>query len=721
MAGVMQTPVMNEADEAIARTLSMRGVRPPATVPGYDDYAFLGQGAYGEVWVAVNRNSGRKVAIKFYTRRSGVSWSNLAREVEKLRYLFSDRYVVQLFEVGWEAEPPYYVMEYMENGSLEEMLRATPLSVHEAAGLFREIAVALTHAHNKGILHCDLKPANILLDQDRRPRLADFGQSRLTNEMDPALGTLYYMAPEQADLNATPDARWDVYALGSVMYRMLTGEPPHYSEKRLPGANLKEQLESYRNLIQQAPKPDSHTKIRGVDRGLARIVDRCLEANPAKRYPSPHEVVAALDAWSLARVRRPLLLLSGIGFGLLLLAMTALGIYLFRDTVNTAEQEVINRTLEANQFAARAEAQQMALEIEHRWRVLEFAASDPELRQWLTAIEPPTEKIEHWLHGQREKYNPDFRLEAQASLWMALSQSGHMRGMDPPFPGQVGKYFGFRDYFTGAGHNSTEREGPPSRIIDAPYRSLVYRRQSTRSWAVTFSVPVLSTKAGAEPVGVLAMSVELKPEDITQSTNPHNRFSVLIDTRADGKSIEGLVVRHPYFAQLPADLPDEQVPLFHNERLVELARVQPFDPAGNSPHQSGWKLADLQDPVADKEFAGDWLAAAERVIVREGRANPKDSGFLVIVQERRENVLKPVAELRNRLSLGAIGAGLFLLVIVALIWAGTISVLDGAPKSRVTRLLRRWAGLPTGISGSSSVSASLGTADTGGAGERKSV
>ena len=130
-----QTPLMGDADRDAARDLSLRGVRPPAKVPGYEQEQFLGHGAYGEVWVAVNRNSGRKVAIKFYTRRGGLDWSALAREVEKLRYLFSDRYVVQLFEVGWEADPPYYVMEYMENGSLEDLLRAGPLPVHDAVVL----------------------------------------------------------------------------------------------------------------------------------------------------------------------------------------------------------------------------------------------------------------------------------------------------------------------------------------------------------------------------------------------------------------------------------------------------------------------------------------------------------------------------------------------------------------------------------------------------------
>ena len=120
------------------------------------------------------------MAIKFYAHRGGLDWSLLAREVEKLAFLFADRYVVQLLGVGWDADPPYYIMEYLERGSLADRIAAGPLPVDEAVALFREVATGLVHAHGKGVLHCDLKPANVLLDQDGRPRLADFGQSRLS-------------------------------------------------------------------------------------------------------------------------------------------------------------------------------------------------------------------------------------------------------------------------------------------------------------------------------------------------------------------------------------------------------------------------------------------------------------------------------------------------------------------------------------------------------------
>ena len=118
-----QTQQQTGEEQTRARALSLKRLRPPTEVPGYEPKRFLGAGAYGEVWVAVDTNTGRQVAIKFYAHRGGLDWALLSREVEKLVFLSADRYVVQLLDVGWDAEPPYYVMEYLEHGSLEDLLR----------------------------------------------------------------------------------------------------------------------------------------------------------------------------------------------------------------------------------------------------------------------------------------------------------------------------------------------------------------------------------------------------------------------------------------------------------------------------------------------------------------------------------------------------------------------------------------------------------------------
>src|SRR5215831_1262457 len=131
-----------------SQKLSQQRGAPPCDVPGYEPRRFLGTGAYGEVWVAMDRTTGRQVAIKFYLHRGGLDWSLLSHEVEKLVFLSADRYVVQLLDVGWESEPPYYVMEYVEQGSLEQRLaRENRLPAPEATALVRDIALGLTHAH----------------------------------------------------------------------------------------------------------------------------------------------------------------------------------------------------------------------------------------------------------------------------------------------------------------------------------------------------------------------------------------------------------------------------------------------------------------------------------------------------------------------------------------------------------------------------------------------
>ena len=105
-----------------SRQLSLEGAAPPLEVEGYSVVRRLGTGAYGTVWLAREDRTGRMVAIKYYPHRRGLNWSLLNREVEKLATLYTSRNIVRLLDVGWNAEPPYYVMEYVENGSLGEHL-----------------------------------------------------------------------------------------------------------------------------------------------------------------------------------------------------------------------------------------------------------------------------------------------------------------------------------------------------------------------------------------------------------------------------------------------------------------------------------------------------------------------------------------------------------------------------------------------------------------------
>ncbi len=344
------------------------------------------------MWVGIDRTTGRQVAIKFYLHRGGLDWSLLSHEVEKLAFLSADRYVVQLLDVGWDSEPPYYVMEYVEHGSLDQRLQKQGrLPAGEATALLREIAVGLMHAHSKGVLHCDLKPANVLLDQDGKPRLADFGQSRLSHEQTPALGTLFYMAPEQADPQAVPDARWDVYALGAMLYAMLTGAPPHRSEQALKqieaAPDLDQRLARYRKLIVQSPPPTGHREISGVDKSLAEIVDRSLAADSRERYPTVQAVLDALDARAHRRSRLPLVVLGALGPVLLLTVMSVLAWLWFTTSLEHSRDAQIDQSLQALRFAARSVATAAGKDLEMRYRDVEQVTADPQIIQSLSALE----------------------------------------------------------------------------------------------------------------------------------------------------------------------------------------------------------------------------------------------------------------------------------------------------------------------------------------------
>ncbi|HJT24044.1 MAG TPA: serine/threonine-protein kinase, partial [bacterium] len=201
-------------------------------------------------------------------------------------------------------------MDLAQEGSLEKILereKATEegrLDNEKVADWMKEIAQALSYVHSKQMVHCDLKPANVLLDEEGHVRVADFGHSRVLSESGGALGTLFFMAPEQAvppneGEPPQPDIRWDVYALGCTAYALLSRHVPHAEiEDRLektPG--LKERLQLYRQAVESEPVPElwESTQHR-VDRDLSSIVAKCMKTDPEERYQSVAEVLADLKA-----------------------------------------------------------------------------------------------------------------------------------------------------------------------------------------------------------------------------------------------------------------------------------------------------------------------------------------------------------------------------------------------------------------------------------------
>jgi len=698
------TPTQGEEHQHRAECLSREPGGPPTIVPGYELEQFLGRGAFGEVWVAVNHNTRCQVAIKFFTHRSGLDWALLVREVEKLRSLSNDRYVVQLLEVGWEADPPYYVMEYVGRGSLEDLLAGGPLPVDEAVALFREAAIGLSHAHNKGILHCDIKPANILLDQDQRPRLADFGQARLTGEESPALGSWFYMAPEQADFRAVPDIRWDVYALGAVLHFMLTGQPPYRTDEAArimkDSGKLEERLRHYQKHIVAARPPEVHRHRPKVDRALSDIVDRCVAADPRKRFPTVQAVLDALDERALRRTRRPVLLLGMLGPALALLVVCVLGWFPLRNTIQTAAEELRDEQLAEQRGAARFNATVIREQIEKRFRTLEKEAAADDLRRRLDSASAdaaaPRLELQRYLTDLHVRNANDFK----ALFWFVDNARGIELAISPLEKGKdtIGKDFRWRDYFHGQGRDYAADDPRVATLMPlrAPHRSAIFQSTATdagRPYSVAFSTPIwpADRNDAGSPSGILATSVELG--DFGQMRINEHEWVVLVDMNTPVRGRRGVILQHPALEELQRrNTPRAQMVYYLQPETVALIDGIRQAKASNDPKLDEMSVdQEYEDPMAaldPEKYGGQWLAAIEPVFVHLGDGQEHDTGWVVIVQGTKAQALGWVDGAIAKLQRGLLWRSLIglagVLIVVTALSSFVVRALDRASHARLT-------------------------------------
>jgi WD40 repeat protein/tRNA A-37 threonylcarbamoyl transferase component Bud32 len=306
-----------------ARASTVASESPPALaarhgalpkVAGYEIVEELGRGGMGVVYKARALSLNRIVALKMILAGAHAGPKAMLRFLNEAEVAARLRHpnVVQIFGLGDHEGRPYVELEYVEGGSLARRLGGTPHAAPGAAALVEVLARAVHAAHSQGIIHRDLKPANVLLTRDGVPKITDFGLAKATDSnsgltgSDAVLGSPSYMAPEQAERGGRsvgPAA--DVYALGAILYELLTGRPP------FKAASVLETLEQVRSA-----DPVSPSRLQpGLARDLETICLKCLRKDPAHRYGSALELADDLRRWIAGEpvIARPVGTLGRIG------------------------------------------------------------------------------------------------------------------------------------------------------------------------------------------------------------------------------------------------------------------------------------------------------------------------------------------------------------------------------------------------------------------------
>src|SRR2546421_3406313 len=288
-----------ESSDANAAPHVRKAPRPPKTLANFGDYELLeeiGRGGQGVVYRAQQKSLNRTVALKVIGLGHWATQAHLKRfrlEAEAAASL-EHPCIVPIYEVGERDGSCYFSMKLVDGGQLDDVVRREPMTIRRGVELIAKVARIVHYAHERGILHRDIKPGNILLDKKGEPHLTDFGLARLvetestvTRTME-VLGTPSYMAPEQAvGNNAQLTSATDVYGLGAVLYQLLTGHPP------FAGGTT---YETIRLVLDTEPRQPRLWSPK-VDRDVSTICLKCLEKDPKRRYASALALAEDLERW----------------------------------------------------------------------------------------------------------------------------------------------------------------------------------------------------------------------------------------------------------------------------------------------------------------------------------------------------------------------------------------------------------------------------------------
>jgi serine/threonine-protein kinase len=625
-AGVGAEPTRNGVADAHAE-------RDPADAseagwPRFSGYELLectGRGGMGEVYKARHLRSRRVVALKTLTAGGDSGATGYRERLERFRTeveavsRLQHPGIVSVYDVGEQDGRPYFTMEWLEGGTLAGRLRGAPQPERLAAESVTLVARALHHAHERGVIHRDLKPGNILLDEQGEPRVSDFGVAKLLGRggvpTQPCqwLGTPEYMAPEQAVDRAGarevgPAA--DVYALGVILYEMLTGRPPFRAD---------EPLETLRQVRDDEPVSPRRLRPR-LDRDLETICLKCLQKDPARRYVSARDLADDLDRWRsgqaiLARpsgaaeravkwARRHPERAALVGLGLAIVLALAVGVFW---------QWAASQAGYTRQLAASADHQFLLV----RYAVGQ-AARDPALRGLLAG--PPGDRgpLGKHLEATRREFVRWFTRPGENPPivnWFVMDPAGTILSDSYEDPRSVGINYAFRDYY--AGLTGPDAPADPAAV----YVSCVYESEQDDRFKLTVISRVWE---GDKLLGLLGASLAVDSK------------MVALDMAAEWPGAR-LVGPLDHGARAGSEAPSRDLPDF-------VAFLQSgYTVPGQKPDLVGADQHALLAAFAhdrDLRQATDWLSAGGRLV---NYARIGDSHYVAVVERPYPAPLRLVA------------------------------------------------------------------------------
>ncbi len=639
---------------------------------GLTEAQFHAEGALGRVYLALDTELNREVAIKFMQKR------HMHDQARKERFCLEAEITSRLYHPGvvpvhgigqTEDKRPFYVMQFVHGETLQKTIdtyysEADRWNVHRRNLEFRNLLAhfvticnTIAYAHNRGVIHRDIKPENVIIGRYGESMVVDWGlampvdrdesarasgektlfpsghQVRQRSGHDLGAGTPAYMSPEQASGQSSMTVSSDIYSLGSILYKILCGKSPvdgieggiqQIRQKVIDG-----EWNHPKSISAQCPNALEAVCLKAMHLQASKRYPSALElANEVERFLADEKVQAYQESpletpLRFFRQHRRMAQITAISIVLLLAVFLGSA---FRLGIAARESQAVNETLLKS--AAKLTAVTVQMEMDGRWFLLEKEASNPRLIEHLNTNQGTLHDQSRVLFSDlitaiRDRAKLD---EVEAESWFICNSAGVQLARHPS-GSSIGQTYAHRDYFHGNGIDlQSGKTGSPPHIV-SEYLSVPYASSSDGALKVALTCPIYSQTegpSGRQFLGVLGMSIKLGDFEVLTGNLADGQIAVLANFGSDhfeGQASTGLFLHHPRLSSSFNQEGENALPRLAAGLLKELKA---------SPR--GLYLRNYMDPASRNPSKGQWTAAFERVHLRNQSEWEEDRGWVVIVQ-----------------------------------------------------------------------------------------